>query len=197
MASPTNWDKVSESSKKWKQYNQNLGSGTGAKGSAKVEVWEHRHGDIDVVLFKSPRQGDYNISVNGSDQGRADFDTVGFRMKDIKNKDKARNALMAQLHKNSDAMGILSKGKDNLHEVHAVKLSTYSSTGMKATKYASSSAKDIAQDLEEEYNVRTVVGDVRGRTQRSFSEGGNYGGEIPIYADRKLSKKQVRKVVNS
>jgi hypothetical protein len=93
-------------------------------------------------------------------------------------------------------MGILSKDKNDLYEVYAVSVGTFSSQGMGATSYAKSSAKKKADALEEEYDVETAVGDVRGREFRRFSEGGSYGGEIPIYADENLTKEQVRRVVN-
>lgn len=180
-----NWTKLDKEDDKWKQQNKILGSD--GPTDVDVVVWTLDDGDLDVTLYKS--RG-YKISIDGSDQGTVNINN--FIIHDIHQKDKAEKLLRKELEKNPDPMGILSS--ENKHKVWTVSVGKYHTQGMGAPGYASREAKRIAESIEEEYGIETAVGDMEGRKFRSNTKGGNYGGEIPVYASENLTEKQVRKV---
>ena len=178
------WSKLGKDTNTWKRKNKSLGK------NADVVVWEQNDGDIVVTLYKS--NYGYRISVDGSDQSRVSISRNQFVNGNIKQKNKAEKIVVDELRKNPNPMGLLAE--EDKYEVYTVSVGQYHTQGMGAPKYAKDSAKRLAEKLEKEYGVETAVGDVEDRKSRSHTEGGNYGGYVPIYADQDLTEEEIREV---
>ena len=181
-----NWSKVHESREKYDDYQQELGV------YAEALVWEYDDGDIDFVVYKT-RNGKWNSSLDGDDFTDIQNDIGEIKpFDDINSKEEAHKKAVSILQDSPNPLGVLAEEK---FEVFRVSVGQYSSQGMGAVSYASDEAERKAEIIEDEFDVDTAIGSVQDRTTRSFAEGGNYGGYIPVYADRDLDQDEVERVV--
>ena len=197
MSKIEGWSRVGKDREKWQRYNNRLGSAN--KGGVDVVVWECDNADIDYVLFKTPDVNAYSSTIEGGDKTNPQVGLESGYMgsfkdsfEEVTTKGEAVSLATEHLRKHPNPLGL--NASDEKYLVYEVSVGQYHNEGMNDVHYASMEASRLADDLEEEFGVRTSVGEMEDRNSRGFAEGGSYGGSIPVYASEDIPESVVRRV---